>query len=207
MEKSILITILLTSIVALVLYLFIMKYTWNKKNFDKITASFGLLWAIFSIIISCAISLASIKEANLIPKLHNGRYMDFEEELFIECDNEKLSLSPFPDFNWGLYLKNVGNKVSNNTRVKISFENLVFYEQAYYRLSDHIYGEGGYSSLIYDSNEWLPPTQKIYLPPIDFSSATIRGDKNKIYMNISIITEDDNINTFSYKIKVKDTSK
>lgn len=35
MEKSILITILLTSIVALVLYLFIMKYTWNKKNFDK----------------------------------------------------------------------------------------------------------------------------------------------------------------------------
>ena len=34
-EKSILITILLTSIVALVLYLFIMKYTWNKKNFDK----------------------------------------------------------------------------------------------------------------------------------------------------------------------------
>ena len=35
MEKSILITILLTSIVALVLYLFIMKYTWNKNNFDK----------------------------------------------------------------------------------------------------------------------------------------------------------------------------
>ena len=32
-------------------------------------------------------------------------------------------------------------------------------------------------------------------------------DKNKIHMNISIITEDDNINIFSYKIKVKDTSK
>lgn len=204
MEKTILITIMICSLVALFGYSVIILRWYKKKTFEKATAAFGMIWAIVSVIITCIIAIVTIKESNLTVSIQNA-HNEYLDEVYLEIDeNDNIAMGTFPFLAWIISINNTGNKSVDKFRVQISFDNLVLYEQDNYQLRDHNRGISGYSTIVYESTDWIPPNQKVYIPVIDFSTAKVWDKNEDIYMNIYTITEDDKINKFKYKIILKD---
>lgn len=204
MIKIILISISILSFIGLIIIGIIACKMWNKKDFEKIMSFIGLVWAILSIIITCIISLYSIKESNVFVSFTDGRYMDTNEEIRLIMNEDKsLDMNYTPDYIWAITLNNNGNIAVDKIRVKITFDNLYFSDvNQEYQLADGIWAFGGFRSLVYESDEWIPPSQKTVMPLIDFRDAYIIDENEDVIMNIYTYTEEDEVKEFSYKILI-----
>ena len=202
--KSCLISLLIVTIIFIFITLYIIFNGENNKN-EKLTVC-GILWAMISVFITLLLSILSYQSDDIDIIFKDGRSMSIKnvDTLILNKEGLNLSNNTYPDYYWYINLCNDGNMASNNIKVKITFDNIIFEgSPEYYKVTDGRYSMGGYKSLLYDVSDIILPETCVSLHAIDFTKSYIDKDLNSDKMTIYIYTESNKSIKKEYSINLR----
>lgn len=200
----VLFAIMIVTIISIVIT--ILVFFESKEKREENATLCGILWAMFSVLITIIITILCYQSDDIHVKLKDGRGIEKENgtEIIVDKDNLKLHNEEFYDTSWYISLCNLGNKSSNNIKVKIEFDNIIFENEIdNYVMGQYRHGLGGYTSLTYNVQDMILPDDCIDLPMIDFSNAYLDEDIDKDIMTVNVYTENNKLIKKNYSISLK----